>query len=71
MISGGVLSFMVPTRSFLDRFTPNFLDSLDIVTCTLVVFRVVWGRKMCGTVTFSKTTVDHIQNLENDIFHVS
>ena len=70
MIFGGVLSFMVPTRSFLDRFTPNLLGSWDIVTYTRGISCCLGSEKMCGTITFSKTTVDHIQNLENDIFHV-
>jgi hypothetical protein len=71
MFSGGVLSLVVPTTSFLDRFTPNLFGAWDIVAYTRGISCCSGSETMCGSITFSKTTVDHIQNQKNVIFLIS
>jgi hypothetical protein len=67
---GGVLGLLVPNRSFIDRFTPNLLGTYDIGTCSRGISSWFGVKKMCGTVRFTKTTVDRFQNPENDIFPI-
>ena len=57
----GVLGLVVPTRSFLDRFTPNLLGGEDIGTCFRGILSCSGLKRVFGTIRITKTGVDHFR----------
>ena len=65
MFSGGDLSLVDPTMSFLDRYTPNLLGRWDIGTCFRGISTWCGLGKVCGSMRVTRTGVDHVQNQGN------
>ena len=65
---GGVLGLLVPTRSFLDRFTPNLFGTWDVGTYSRGISSCFGLRQLFGTIRVIRTGVGHFQNPENEIF---